>query len=94
MVNYKVYIFQIYTESLFHSKGQLTKADLYALGRVSIRKINIPVPVQVAPEKKEVEGREMLEEEDETVLPSQCSVCTGPAGDHKHYGAVSCYSCR
>ena len=62
------------------------------------RKMNVvvpvPVPVQIYPVRKEGEGREEFEEEDETVLPSQCSVCTGPAGDHKHYGAVSCYSCR
>ena len=94
MVNYKVYILQIYTEPLLTFKRTLTEADLQALGGVSSRKMNVPVPVQIDPERKEVEGREMLEEEDETVLPSQCSVCTGPARDHKHYGAVSCYSCR
>ena len=54
--------------------------------------VPVPVPVQIDPMRKEDEGREELE--DETLLPSQCSVCTGPAGDHKHYGAVSCYSCR
>ena len=55
--------------------------------------VPVPVPVQIDPMRKEDEGREKLEEEDRPVLPSQCSVCTGPAVDHKHYGAVSCYSC-
>ena len=27
-------------------------------------------------------------------LSSQCSVCSAPAADHLHYGAISCYSCR
>jgi len=27
-------------------------------------------------------------------LSRKCSVCSGPAASHVHYGAVSCYSCR
>merc|ERR1712130_305049 len=27
-------------------------------------------------------------------LSRNCSVCSGPAASHVHYGAVSCYSCR
>ena len=27
-------------------------------------------------------------------LTSLCGVCTAPATHHRHYGAVSCYSCR
>merc|ERR1711915_624149 len=31
---------------------------------------------------------------DESNLLAQCSVCSGPAATHVHYGAISCYSCR
>ena len=34
------------------------------------------------------------DEKPEVALSSQCSVCSAPAADHLHYGAVSCYSCR
>ena len=43
---------------------------------------------------KEVVGGKGVDEEGGVPLTSQCSVCTAPAAEHKHYGAVSCYSCR
>jgi hypothetical protein len=27
-------------------------------------------------------------------LNSQCGVCCAPASEYKHYGAISCFSCR
>ena len=50
--------------------------------------------INVDPVKKEVVGREKMGDEGGVPLTSQCSVCTAPAAEHKHYGAVSCYSCR
>ena len=43
---------------------------------------------------KEIGGGKGVDEEGGVPLTSQCSVCTAPAAEHKHYGAVSCYSCR
>ena len=43
---------------------------------------------------KEIVGGKGVDEEGRVPLTSQCSVCTAPAAEHKHYGAVSCYSCR
>ena len=31
---------------------------------------------------------------DESSLLALCTVCSGPAATHIHYGAISCYSCR
>jgi len=55
-------------------------------------------------EEKSVDSEEaVLPEERKTqsfpdnsvvALSSQCSVCSAPAADHLHYGAISCYSCR
>ena len=50
--------------------------------------------VNVDPVKKEVVGGKKMDEEGGVPLTSQCSVCTAPASEHRHYGAVSCYSCR
>ena len=44
--------------------------------------------------KKEVVGGKKMDDEGGVPLTSQCSVCTAPAAEHRHYGAVSCYSCR
>ena len=44
--------------------------------------------------RKEVRGEEKVDDEGGVPLTSQCSVCTAPAAEHIHYGAVSCYSCR
>ena len=49
---------------------------------------------QDGPVSKGIVGRERVDEEGGVPLTSQCSVCTAPAAEHKHYGAVSCYSCR
>ena len=46
------------------------------------------------PVRKEAGGGEKVDEEGGVPLTSQCSVCTAPAAEHRHYGAVSCYSCR
>ena len=43
---------------------------------------------------KEVVGGKGVDDEGGVPLTSQCSVCTAPAAEHRHYGAVSCYSCR
>jgi len=37
---------------------------------------------------------EKLSENATIPLNCVCSVCQGPAADHLHYGAISCYSCR
>ena len=50
--------------------------------------------IPVDPVKEEVVGGKGTDEEGGVPLTSQCSVCTAPAAEHKHYGAVSCYSCR
>ena len=44
--------------------------------------------------KKVVGGKSVEDGEGGVPLTSQCSVCTAPAAEHRHYGAVSCYSCR
>ena len=53
--------------------------------------------------RKMTEGSERLSEEIEVPLTSeevevpltsQCGVCTAPAANIRHYGAVSCYSCK
>ena len=49
--------------------------------------------IPVDPVKEEVVGKN-ANEEGGVPLTSQCSVCTAPAAEHRHYGAVSCYSCR
>ena len=50
---------------------------------------------------KDVEIRALTSREDGRrddmevrALTRQCGVCSAPAPDHKHYGAVSCHSCR
>ena len=50
--------------------------------------------IHVDPVKEEVLGGKGVDGEGGVPLTSQCSVCTAPAAEHKHYGAVSCYSCR
>ena len=46
---------------------------------------------QEVPVRKEVVGRD---QEGGLLLTSQCNVCTAPAAELRHYGAVSCYYCR
>ena len=50
--------------------------------------------IHVDPVKEEVVGGKGADDEGGVPLTSQCSVCTAPAAEHRHYGAVSCYSCR
>ena len=74
------------------SKEPQDEAILKVLDGVTSRKME---ESQIDQERKEDGEKDMLEEEEDgTFLTSQCSVCTGPAADHRHYGAVSCYSCR
>ena len=49
----------------------------------------------VDPVNKKDGVREMVDEcGGGASLTSQCGVCGAPASEHRHYGAVSCYSCR